>query len=266
MKLPSDLITPVIRSPGSWYTEAGPGTPFRSILKRLQNGQNICLTGTYGFAMSFYAWLKKYVEQRFPVSDYPSSRRHRKALFTLQSRIWISFRDHFPELMKSPANPWISAFYPETGVFLMTFTDYLGMNGAWQWFQKGIQYPVLNHLVHPFYGTYFPSRYDHLTLFDRWVPEHRNFRRVLDIGCGCGILSFILLKHGIREIHATDINPNAVFSFRQDIHRVFGDGQNDLFIEKADLLGSFVPGAGDLILFNPPWIPEPPGKELDRAT
>ncbi len=266
MSLPSDIIKPVIRPPGDWHADVKPGTPFRDILKLVNRRQDICITGTYGFAMSFYAWLKKYIATRYPVHDYLSSRRNRGALFERQSRIWIRFKNRHPELSNSPENPWLAEFYPENDDFLMTFSDYLGMNGARQWFEKGIQYPVVSHRVHPFYGTYFPSRYDHLALFDRWLSDNKDYARAVDIGCGCGILSLVMLKHGIRKIHATDINPNAVYSFQQDIKGHLNKKADSIFIEKANLLGSFAPQASDLIVFNPPWIPGPAEKTLDLAT
>ena len=266
MSLPHDIIKPLIRLPGDWYAEVKPGTPFRDILNLIKRGQNICITGTYGFAMSFYAWLKKYIATRYPVHDYLSSRHSRSALYELQTRIWLRFKNRLPELINSPENHWITEFYPESDDFLMTFSDFLGMNGARQWFEKGIQYPVISHRVHPFYGTYFPSRYDHLVLFDRWLSANKNYDLAVDIGSGCGILSFIMRKHGIQSIHATDINPNAVYSFRQDIKRLPDKKAENLFVEQAHLLGSFVPRAGNLIVFNPPWIPGPAEKALEQAT
>ncbi len=266
MSLPPDIIKPLIRPPGNRHADVQPGTPFRDILKLIKRGQDICITGTYGFAMSFYAWLKKYIATRYPVHDYLSSRRNRSALFEPQAHIWIRFINRHPDLINAAENPWLAEFYPENDDFLMTFSDYLGMNGARQWFEKGIQYPVISHRVHPFCGTYFPSRYDHLVFFDRWLAANNNYGRVVDIGSGCGILSFIMLKHGIRNIHATDINPNAVYSFRHDIKRLPNNKAENIFVEQADLLGSFVPRAGDLIVFNPPWIPAPAEKTLDQAT
>ncbi len=266
MSLPPDIIKPVIRPPGDWHADVKPGAPFRDILKLVKRGQDICITGTYGFAMSFYAWLKKHMATRYPAHDYLSSRRNRSALFELQAHIWIRFINRHPDLINAPENPWLAGFYPKNDDFLMTFSDYLGMNGARQWFEKGIQYPVISHRVHPFYGTYFPSRYDHLIIFDRWLSENKDYARGVDIGSGCGILSFIMLKHGIRNIHATDINPNAVYSFRQDIKKFAIKKTDSIFIEKADLHGSLVPQAGDIIVFNPPWIPGPAEKTLDQAT
>ncbi|MFP4065739.1 MAG: methyltransferase, partial [Bacteroidales bacterium] len=157
------------------------------------------------------------------------------------------------------------SFYPNHESFLINFSDLLGMNGARQWFEKGIQYPVLNHPIHPFYGVYFPTRHEHLHLLDDWLKDHNRFQKAVDIGCGCGVLSFILYKHGIRTIHATDINPNAVYSFRQDLRRLNHQMQKNVNVEQASLLGSSRPSPNDLVVFNPPWIPENPQKMMDTA-
>ncbi len=266
MKIPEEIIRPNICNEGNRFFHIAPGTPFRNILKSIKRGQDICITGTYGFAMSFYAWLKKEVNVRIPVQDYVSSRKHRNLLHSYQSRIWIGVRNHVPELDKAPQNRWLNDFYPDQDHFYINFADYLGMNGARQWYERGIKYPVLDHLLHPFYGVYFPTRYDHLHLFDNWLNDNNRFDRAIDIGTGCGVLSFMMNKHGIETVHATDINPNAIFSLQLESERLDKKKSGNIHPQHASFLGSFQPGPDDLVVFNPPWIPEKPNKTMDKAT
>ncbi len=266
MKIPEAFITPDIRHQGAQFVEVAPGTPFQEIFKHISKEKYICLTGTYGFAMSFYAWLKKRVADRYPVKDYLSSRQYRKVLHRYQSLIWIKISGHRPCLEKAPTNPWLHEFYPDEQAFYITFAEYLGMNGAWQWYEHGIKYPVLDHRIHPFYGVYFPTRHDHLFLLDQWLIKNKRFKRAIDVGTGCGVLAFLMHNRGIRDIHATDINQNAIYGLQQEIVRQGKKQFEGIFPEHASLLGSFQPASENLIVFNPPWIPDIPEKMLDRAS
>ncbi|MER8474186.1 methyltransferase [Mesorhizobium sp. M1328] len=47
----------------------------------------------------------------------------------------------------------------------------------------------------------------------RWVTENvpsTTGKRVLEIGCGCGLTALFLAKNGASHVLATDVNPNAV--------------------------------------------------------
>jgi hypothetical protein len=137
------------------------------------------------------------------------------------------------------------------------------LNGAWQWFKNGIKYRLLNETLHPFYGVYFPTRTGHIEMFDEWLSLNRGrFSSATDIGTGCGILSFLMAKHGIEKIHATDINPNAVYSTRKEVERLKLSGK--IFIEQLPLFGS-QKQAGELTVFNPPWIPGSCANNIDRG-
>lgn len=263
--LPANIIKPPVRITAAGIKEVIPGTPFARIHKLLDNGYDICFTGTYGFAMSFYSWLKQRMAEKIPICGYHSSREHRHAWHRVQAKIWIRIKNASPSLAKAPNNPWLKDFFSGYDDFFITFSDFLGMNGARQWYEKGIRYPMVNHPIHPFYGVYFPTRHTHLTLFEQWMDSGKGFHRAADIGTGCGILSFIMHKHGVREIHATDINPNAIYSLQEDIQRLGISHGNYIFPEQADMLGSFLPGPEDLITFNPPWIPGKAENMLDKG-
>jgi len=260
--LPDDLIKPQVLDPDGSFIKIKPGEAFRKIRKTIEQ-QAVWLDGSYAFAMSFYSWLKIQTSREYPIKDYESSRMNRHAFRQLNARLWIAVRDYHPLLTKAPGNPWLKLFYPERPHFLMQFSDFLGMNGAWQWYEKGIKYPVLDEALHPFYGVYFPTRFEHLLLLDKWLASQPVFTRALDIGAGCGVLSFLLMKHSAQQVHATDINPNAIYGLKHELER--NDAGHKLFAEQSSFTGSFIPQDGDIIVFNPPWIPAVAEAGIDWA-
>lgn len=262
--IPEEFLKPEVFPAKQPINEVTPGMHFRKILALLRNGKTVCLTGTYGFALTFYSWLKKQNNFKFLVKDYQSSRKNRETLRLMTANLMIRVQDHRAALEKAPDIPWLPDFYPEHKDFLIRFSDFLGMNGAWQWYSNGIKFPVLEDKMHPFYGVYFPTRYEHLLLFDKWLAKNTGFTKALDIGTGCGVLALMMLKHGIPFVHTTDINPNAVYSAALEFER--NKLLSKTIIEQASFTGSYEPDGNDLIVFNPPWIPAQTSTELDLAT
>ncbi len=235
----------------------------RQVLKQLERGEIFCFEGTWGTAMAFYSWLKKQVNQRYPIIDYASSRINREKLVSLTNNLYLYIFNHHPDLAKAPGNPWLKEFYTENNAFYLRFTDYLGMNGARQWYEKGIQLPGLQHKIHPFYGTYFPTRTEHLEMFDQWLAANNNFKNAIDMGTGCGALTFYMLKHNIARITASDINPNALWSVKQDLEII--DEEKRATLIHASFFESIANETPDLLVFNPPWLPKETHTTIDKA-
>jgi hypothetical protein len=257
-----------LEKPKIFYFEEAPESLTASVqnqkvLSELRKGQKFCFTGTWGTAMAFYSWIKKQAQKRYPAIDYTSSRIQREKLNALTKNIFLPIKYHKPDLVKAPGNLWLKEFYPEEKEFLMRFTDYLGMNGAQQWYEKGIQFPGLNHKVYPFYGTYFPTRTEHLELFDHWLQNNKGIGNAFDIGTGCGILTFYMLKNGVKSITATDINPNALFSVILDLKKT--GLQNQVKLMQTSFFDGFENAQTDLVVFNPPWIPLESHNSIDKA-
>jgi len=123
--------------------------------------------------------------------------------------------------------------------------------------------PVLGYRIRPFYGTYAPTRTEHLQLFATWLSAYSGGRdRAVDVGTGSGVLSLVLLGAGFSQIAAIDKNPNAVESVRREAER--HDPEHRIQTRVADLLADD-PGSADLIVFNPPWIPGRVLTPLDAA-
>ena len=259
----NDLLKPEIFKPDKNSGTFNAGMNYSRALKELESGNALTVRGSYATAISFYSWLKKKISSKYPVHDHISSRKTRRVLNETASKILAGIKGHRIDLSGAPEIPWLKAFYADNHDFLIPLTDLLGMNGAWQWYKNGVTYPIPEQKLHPFYGVYFPSRTGHLVMFDNWLSYNiKKFRYALDIGTGCGILSLIMAKHGIEKIHATDINPNAVYSASLEFARI--KMAERISVEKTSLFGSAREVSG-LVVFNPPWIPGKCMNMMDRG-
>jgi hypothetical protein len=235
----------------------------QKIFSGLQKGDTFCIEGTYGTAMAFYSWLKAQVNSMYPIVNYESSRVNRDVFHRFAQRVLVQIVNHQINLQKAPELFWLREFYPKFDNFYLPFSEVLGINGAWQWFTKGIQFPGLEHKIFPFYGAYFPTRTEHLEMFDQWLLANKPIKNAVDIGTGCGVLSFYMLKHGVSTILATDINPNAIHSVNLEINR--WDVRSQVHIANANLFSGINVAESNLVVFNPPWIPDVPSNMLDMA-
>jgi hypothetical protein len=96
---------------------------------------------------------------------------------------------------KAPFIGWLEKLYPETSDFLLPFPQILGLNSTWQFYKKGVSIPILRNKMHPYYDTYFPTRFDHWELFDQWLKRYDGPKKTaIDVGIGSGVLSFHLKK------------------------------------------------------------------------
>lgn len=115
------------------------------------------------------------------------------------------------------------------------------------------------------FGISIPSSLD-LSYRNVLVPHHMTVQqfaqhlevgeRVLDMGCGLGILSKIALKKGAKEVVAVDINPAAV----KEACKLLPGSK----IILSNLFEN-VAGVYDTIIFNAPWVDGEINKPLDYA-
>lgn len=149
------------------------------------------------------------------------------------------------------------AWGPATEDTLVPLNALLGVIGAAQWHEKGLAVPGLDGKLRPAYGVFLPTRTEYVALVnDAPAPTGK---RVFDVGTGTGVLAFLLLQRGAASAIGTDAEPRAVASAIADAGRL---GLSGRFTAQE---GLFPEGKADLIVCNPPWIPEPPRTRLDRA-
>jgi hypothetical protein len=198
--------------------------------------------------------VQKHLKEKLPNESFKEQREYRSEYRKLSNLILLEVINQKLCVKKSPSIGWLEKFYSENNHFLLTFPQIQGLNSAWQWFQNGISIPVLRNRLHPYYGTYFPTRFDHLILFDNWLKRYEGPKKsAIDVGVGSGVLSFQIIKHGFQKVFSTDTNPNAIIGLTE----FMGDTKLSRKIELdfGHLFGRWEKQT-ELIVFNPPWLPQ----------
>ena len=235
-------------------------TDVKHTIKVLEAGNPVLITEFYSNGLILLKELHMHLKTKLPNKSFQEQRAYRSEYHKLSNLMLIEIADHKLAVKKSPSIGWLEKLYPETSNFLLSFPQVQGLNSAWQWYQNGISIPVLRNKVHPYYGTYFPTRFDHLILFDNWLKRYKGPKKfAIDVGIGSGVLSFQLIKHGFQKVFGTDTNPNAIVGLTE----FMGDTKlsRKIELDYGHLFGKWDKQT-ELIVFNPPWLPA--SLHLDR--
>ena len=229
-------------------------------IEALEVGKPVLITAFYSNGLLLLKALQMHLKRKWTNSSFQEQREYRAEYRKLSNLILIEIVDHKLTVKKAPSIGWLEKLYPKTSDFLLSFPQIQGLNSAWQWYQKGISIPVLRNKLHPYYGAYFPTRFDHLELFDQWLKRYDGPKKsAIDVGIGSGVLSFQMIKYGFQKVFGTDTNPNAIVGLTE----FMGDTKLSRKIELdfGSLFGTFEKQT-ELIVFNPPWLPQ--FRNLDR--
>jgi hypothetical protein len=230
------------------------GTGVQSTIEALEAGKYILVTELYSNGLSLLHELQLHLNKKFPNKTFEEQRAYRSEYRKLSNLILLEIADHKLVVKKSPRIGWFEKLYPETSDFLLPFPLVQGLNSAWQWYINGISIPGLRNKIHPYYGTYFPTRFDHLKLFDNWLKRYEGPKKsAIDVGIGCGVLSLLMTQHGFQKVFGTDINPNAIVGLAE----FMGDTKlsRKIELDYGHLFGKWTKQT-ELIVFNPPWLPK----------
>ncbi len=157
------------------------------------------------------------------------------------------------------------AYGPPNESLTVSLTELLGVIGAHQWREKGVDVPALGARIHPHYGVFSPVRGEYVDLVAR-APLPPACRTAFDLGTGTGVLAAVLAERGVERVVATDINPRALACARENLHRL-GLGER----VRVDGTGLFPEGReggegrADLVVCNPPWLPARPTSALEQG-
>lgn len=224
----------------------------------LVEGNYVLVADQFSSGIAVLDALKKQLSKQSKTDSFQSQRNYRDTFRKASRLLLIEIADHKLHVRKAPEIGWIKILYPELPDFFLPFTDVQGLNSSWQWYEKGIRIPGLKQTIHPFYGTYFPTRFEHIELFVNYLKSYTGKKdRAFDIGIGSGILSKLFLQFDFKEVNASDINPNALIGmlYRDENQKEKRDD------ERTNLyLGDLFAGSevkSDVVVFNPPWIPLP---------
>jgi methylase of polypeptide subunit release factors len=230
------------------------------------------IAGKYVLVEEFYSnglqvlnELKRNLLLKHTDKSIQGQREYRNAFKEASHRLLLKVKDNKLIVKKGPDFAWLELLYPDVSEFYVSFPDVQGMNSSWQWYQKGLEVKTLDLKIHPYYDTYFPTRFDHLKLFDKWLKKYDGPKEnAIDIGVGSGVLSFQLLQNGFKNIFATDINKNAIIGVAEENKRL--GFEDKITLNHGDLFDNCDVKA-DVIVFNPPWLlaKHSPEVEIDKA-
>jgi len=233
--------------------------PFKSgaevgpVIKALEQGKPILIKDLYSDGLSLLQELHKYLKLKVPNQSFQEQRKYRAEYHRLSNLVLLEVVDQKLSVKKAPSIGWLEKFYPDNKHFFLTFPQVQGLNSAWQWYKNGISIPVLRNKVHPYYGTYFPTRFEHLGLFENWLKRYDGDKKTaIDVGVGCGVLSLQMVQHGFQKVFATDINPNALVGLSEFMGTTKLSRKVEL--DFGHLFGKWDKQT-ELIVFNPPWLP-----------
>ncbi len=230
------------------------GTDVQLTIEALEAGNPILITEFYSNGLSLLKELHAHLNRKFPNTSFQEQRVYRSEYHKLSNLILIEIVDHKLAVKKSPSIGWLQKLYPETSDFLLSFPQVQGLNSAWQWYLNGISIPVLRNKLHPYYGTYFPTRFEHLVLFDNWLKRYKGPKKsAIDVGIGSGVLSLQMIKYGFQKVFGTDTNPNAIIGLAEFMGTTKLSRKIEL--DFGHLFGKWEKQT-ELIVFNPPWLPE----------
>lgn len=232
-----------------YYKEIAP----EQAVKELLEGNHVLIADQFSSGLLVLNALKERLYKNQSKQTFENQRTLRDAYRKASHLLLIEISNHRLQVKKAPEIGWLKKLYVETPDFLLPFVDIQGLNSSWQWYEKGIRIPGLKQTLHPFYGTYFPTRFEHIELFVTYLKKYRGQKEsAFDIGIGSGILSKLLHQFDFKDVHASDINSNALIGTLES--------EKDAGQKTTLYFGDLFAGSGiksDVIVFNPPWIPLP---------
>jgi SAM-dependent methyltransferase len=264
-------------APFTWRTESDTPAPEQltpvddalkadDALRRVRKGQTLLYTGDFHNARQLLgAMARRLPTPRHggsPLDAFRAERRARAIEHETLGRIVVELDGEYRLLLKRAPDvalacrqAWGPADSSRTVVSLKTL---LGLLGAAEWRKKGLEVPGLTKKLTPHYGVYLPTRTDYVELL-RKLGDVKG-ARCFDLGTGTGVLGLLLLQKGAASVVGTDIDPRAVACARENAK--FFKVADRFTVEERSL---YPAGKADLIVCNPPWVPEPPKNRVDRA-
>ncbi|MBF6249714.1 methyltransferase [Nocardia farcinica] len=277
------------RRTGRWHSENGTPPPARVVvaddrtsaaaaLRLARSGTALLWRGDFHNAGN----LLRAMGRRLPApahatpddlgAHFHAHRRARARRAALLGKVVVAVeRDHSVRLRRAPdvraacrhayghlaGEPGAATDTPT----VVSLPELLGVVGAYQWHDRGIDIPALGARIHPAYGVFAPTRGEYIDLVARSpLPPGVDHPVVFDIGTGTGVLAAVLAQRGAADVRATDLNPRAVRCARSNLRRLGLDDR--VHVTEADLWPA-VPAHADLIVCNPPWLPGHPTSALE---
>ena len=228
----------------------------------LLSGETLLVFGNYRIGKTILDRLHARLAAP-PGAPFAVRKQAEKTFQETAQRLLVQIANHRVNHSDAPQPGFLRMLYPDHRRFCLPLITVHDLDEAWKRFSTGVHFAALGHRLHPFYGTYLPTRSDHIALFGTWLSGYAGAKaRCIDVGTGSGILALMLARSGAGHVLATDINPNAIESVRRELARIRPEPA--ITPRHTALLGEDTDPA-DLIVFNPPWIQGETRSLLDQA-
>ena len=238
----------------------------KSALAQMRDGADLLWTGDWHQGRRLVQGLARRIQRPAKrtgelAAIWRSQREVVSEVARLTNRVWVLVEpDGRVGLRRAPdtsqAVEW--AFGSEELPRVVSLKTLLGALSAAGWTREGIWIDVLNERIYPRFGVFPPTRQAYVEVLSATRFDGLD---VLDTGCGTGVLGLLAAKNGARSVLGVDLEPRAIACANDNATRMGLDKCYRAF--EADLFPK--EGLFDVILFNPPWLPETPRTRLDRA-
>ncbi len=152
------------------------------------------------------------------------------------------------------------------GASISTLRDLMGMISAHEWRKKGVEIAALgegpHNRIHPHYGVFSPVRGEYIDLVATTpLPTSAVTPLVaFDIGTGTGVLAAVLVRRGVTQVVATEMDSRALACAMANLKQLGVLPQVN--VVRVDL---FPEGTAGLVVCNPPWLPARPSSPIEHA-
>ncbi|MFC4373879.1 methyltransferase [Nocardia halotolerans] len=238
--------------------------------RRIKAGEALLWRGDYNNGRQLLAALGRRADRtrtkQPPSGDlgalYQHERARKRARANVLGNLLIQLdADNHLDLPRAPdVRAACTAAYGRAGAArIVTFSELLGVLGAYRWQQQGVEVPALGARIHPGYGVFSPTRSEYVDLVAD-APLDPEVRTAFDLGTGTGVLAALLAQRGVSEVVATDITTRAIRCAKDNAERL---GYSGVIAVTGPAL--YPPGRADLVVCNPPWLPGVPTSDLERG-
>ena len=222
-------------------------------VEALIEGYYVLVLDYFSSGLEILRVLKTQLKKQYSSNSYKTEREFRSKYRELSHRLLLEISDDTLSVERAPYIGWFKILYSDLEEFLLPFPQIQGLNSSWQWYKKGLFIPVIEKKIYPWFDTYFPTRFEHLELFDEFLNEYSDEKQTaIDIGIGSGVLTLQMLKYGFDSVIGIDTNPNAIIGLNEYLSK---ESLESKVKRHYGNLFSGINEKADLIVFNPPWLP-----------
>lgn len=133
----------------------------------------------------------------------------------------------------------------------VSFTTSQAFFVACEWQKKGVEISALNRKrIRPMYRVWAPTSQEYINMLATYLTAEPLTGQALDIGCGTGVLAFLLAQHGLK-VTALDCHVESVDCTRLNAAELGFEVQ----VLQGDIADSLELPQYNVIVCNPPWLP-----------